>query len=169
MVITAARLLMSKGYPPEAVLTELYIGGEFTDYLSRAAQDGLLHALQLGSMTSQYGTFSRLDRFDDLKLERLMEVTLDEITNGAFAREWAKEYSDGYPRLDKLRKSQSDMEVWELEQQTLDMLMPFREEDGYDSNSQFTPDRGGQVDFNFDDDSDDDRRFAPPPRREDDY
>ncbi|MBC7812726.1 MAG: ketol-acid reductoisomerase [Burkholderiales bacterium] len=166
MVITAARLLMSKGYPPEAVLTELYIGGEFTDYLSRAAQDGLLHALQLGSMTSQYGTFSRLDRFGDLKLERLMEVTLEEITTGAFAREWAKEYSDGYPRLDKLRKSQSDMEVWELEQQTLDMLMPFREEGGYDNNSQFAPNRDDETAFDFDND-DDDSRFAPPKRGDD--
>lgn len=128
MVITAARLLMSRGYPPEAVLTELYIGGEFTDYLSRAATSGLLHALRLGSMTSQYGTFSRLDRFDELKMERLMEITLDEITNGSFAREWAKEFSDGYPRLERLLKNQTKMEVWELEQQTLDMLLPFRDD-----------------------------------------
>ncbi|MBI5666632.1 MAG: NAD(P)-binding domain-containing protein [Chloroflexi bacterium] len=118
----AAQLLISRGYPPEAVLTELYLSGEFSLFLRQAEQKGLLPTLKSGSLTSQYGTFSRLDRFNDLKLERLMEVTLDEIHTGRFAQEWAKEAADGYRRLNSLVRSQEDLELSELEQQALDLL-----------------------------------------------
>ena len=101
---------------------DLYLSGEFNDYLSRAADNGLIHALQLSSLTGQYGIFSRLERFNDLKLERLMEVTLEEIRSGNFAKEWAKEYADGYPRLRKLTTQQERMDLWELEQQTIESL-----------------------------------------------
>lgn len=118
----AAQLLMSRGYPPEAVLTELYLSGEFADYLRQAARVGLLPALQSASLTSQYSTFSRLDRFNDLKLERLMEVTLDEIHTGRFAQEWGKEAADGYRRLNSLIKNQGNQELFEMEQQALDLF-----------------------------------------------
>lgn len=122
IMTTAANVLIDMGYPPEAVMMDLYISGEFTDYLSRASQQGLLHALQLSSLTGQYGIFSRLERFKELKLERLMEVTLEEIREGDFSKEWAKEYEDGYPRLTNLIRSQERLDLWEMEQQTIDMI-----------------------------------------------
>ena len=122
IITTAANLLLSKGYPPEAVLTELYLSGEFDFYLREAARIGLLNILKQTPLTNQFGTFSRIDRFNDLKLERLMEVTLDEIHAGEFAKEWTKEYADGYRRLKSLLKSQDSLDIWELEQQTLDLL-----------------------------------------------
>lgn len=122
MILTAANLLLRQGYPSEALFSQLYLSGEFSDYLHRAEQMGLLPALGLNSLTAQYGTLNRLDRFDDLKLERLMEVTLREIRDGVFAKEWRGEYSDGYPRLRKLLKQQQELELWELERQALDML-----------------------------------------------
>lgn len=126
LLLTAANLLIRMGYPPEAVLSELYISEEFSDYINQAAQAGLLHALRLTAITAQYGTLSRQERFNELKLERLMEITLDEIRSGDFAQEWAKEYADGYPRLLKLQKALEKRELWELEQQTLDLLRRFR-------------------------------------------
>lgn len=122
IMTTAANVLLDMGYPPEAAMMDLYISGEFTDYLSRASRQGLLHALQLSSLTGQYGLFSRLERFKELKLERLMEVTLEEIRDGDFSKEWAREYEDGYPRLTNLIKAQERLELWELEQQTIDLL-----------------------------------------------
>jgi ketol-acid reductoisomerase len=119
---TAANLLIGRGYTPEAALTELYLSGEITYYLDRAMNNGLLQALLLAPLTNQYGTFSRINRFQDLKLERLMEVTLDEIRSGEFAREWSKEYADGYNRLRKLVREQQSMDLWELEKQTLEMF-----------------------------------------------
>lgn len=118
----AAQLLISRGYPPDAVLTELYLSGEFSLFLRQAERMGLLPALKIGSLASQYGTISRMDRFNDLKLERLLEVTLDEIHTGRFAQEWTKEAADGYRRLNNLLKAQEDLELSELEQQSLDLL-----------------------------------------------
>lgn len=125
VLTTAADLLLEQGYPPEAVMLDLYISGEFNDYLTKAQDHGLLHALRLSSLTGQFGIFSRLERFNEMKLERLMEVTLDEIRSGAFAQEWAREYADGYPRLRKLLRGQENLDLWELEQQTIELLRGF--------------------------------------------
>lgn len=122
VMTSAARLLLSRGYPAEAAMMDLYISGEFNDYMERAAAGGLLHALRLSSLTGQFGIFSRLERFKELKLERLMELTLEEIRDGDFSKEWAREYESGYPRLRKLLKQQESMDLWELEQQTIEML-----------------------------------------------
>src|SRR5690606_5001143 len=127
-VIVAAKLLIESGYPPEAAFTELYLSGETSDFLRQAAAQGIMGALKLNSLTAQYGTLSRYDRFNDLKLERLMEQTLEEIRSGKFAQEWAKEYSGDYPRLRQLLKQRENLDIWELEQQTLEML---HQNDGY--------------------------------------
>jgi ketol-acid reductoisomerase len=117
---TAASLLMREGYLPSAALTDLYLGGRFNDFVQRAASRGLLMALRDMPLTAQYGSLSRLERFNELKLERLMEITLEEIRQGDFAREWAEEYEDGHPRLDKLIQQQEIHDLWDWEQQTLD-------------------------------------------------
>lgn len=122
IITTAARLLVRLGYPPEAAIMDLYISGEFTDYIRRAAEEGLNHALRLSSLTGRYGLFSRLERFNELKLERLMEITMEEIAAGRFAQEWAREYANDYPRLRKLLAMQERDELWELEQQTIELL-----------------------------------------------
>jgi ketol-acid reductoisomerase len=51
-----------------------------------------------------------------------MEVTLHEITNAAFSKELAQELTAGLPRFAKLRKTQESLDLWDWEQQTLDML-----------------------------------------------
>jgi ketol-acid reductoisomerase len=122
MMVTAAGLLMRSGYPAEAALPDLYLSGKFYDYLERARENGLLHAIQEGNMTGQYASLSRLNRFSELKLERLMEVTLEEIRRGDFAREWSREYADGCPRLNRLVKTQEAIDMWDWEQQTIELL-----------------------------------------------
>ena len=122
VMTTAAHVLLEVGYPAEAVMTDLILSGEFTDYLSRVAQGGLLHAMRLSSLTGQYGIFSRLPRFKELKLEGLMEATLEEIRSGDFSKEWAREYEAGYPHLGALLRAQESHELWALEQQILDLL-----------------------------------------------
>ncbi len=127
-VITAAQLLMEHGYPPEAVFTELYLSGETSDYLKQAASHGLMNALDLQGLPAQYGTLSRYDRFNNPQFTRLMEITLEEIRSGKFAQEWAKEFGADYPRLRQLLKSRKKMDMWELEQQTLELL---RQDNGF--------------------------------------
>jgi ketol-acid reductoisomerase len=122
IVMTAAEMLMRIGYPPEAVFTELYLSGETADYLKQAATSGLMNALQTHALTAQYGVLSRFERFNDLKVERLMEITLEEIRSGKFAQEWSREYDADYPHLRTLLQKRLSMELWEMEQQTLELL-----------------------------------------------
>jgi len=118
----AAHLLISRGFPPEAVLTELYLSGEFAAYLRHAEQHGLLSALRRSPPVAQFGILSRMERFNDLKLDRLLEVTLDEIHAGDFAREWARDHSDNYRRLNQLLKAYTDPDLLDWEQQALESL-----------------------------------------------
>ena len=122
IIVTAADLLMKQGYPPEAVLMDLYLTGKFAQYIEEAGRSGILQALRHTSTTGQYSTYSRMARFSELKLERLMEVTLDEIRSGDFSREWSQEQADGQPRLRKLLKQYEARDLWDLEQQTLDLI-----------------------------------------------
>lgn len=122
VVITAAQMLIRTGYPPEAVFTELYASGETSDYLRQAANVGLINALKMNSLPAQYGILSRYERFQDPRMERLMEITLEEIRSGKFANEWNKEFTSNYPRLEQLLKERESMELWDLEQQTIDLL-----------------------------------------------
>ncbi len=122
VMTTAANVLLEVGYPAEAVMTDLILSGEFTDYLSRVAQGGLLQAMRLSSLTGQYGIFSRLSRFKELKLEGLMEASLEDIRSGNFSKEWAREYEAGYPRLAALLRAQERDKILAIEQQTLELL-----------------------------------------------
>lgn len=122
LMTTAAKLLMQSGYPAEAVLPDLYLNGRFGDYLRQTETHGLLNALQQGSQIGLYAALSRLERFNDGKLERLMEICLEEIQRGDLAREWSREQTDGHPRLHKLLKIHRELDLWDWEQQTLDLL-----------------------------------------------
>lgn len=122
LMVAAAGLLMRSGYPAEAALQDLYLHGRFHDYLRQVEQQGLLNTLQQTSLTGQYSTLSRLNRMNGLQLEHLMENILDQIQKGDFAREWAREYVDGHPRLTKLARSQEALDLWDWEQQTIDLF-----------------------------------------------
>lgn len=126
-MLTAAQLLVKAGYPAEAVFTDLYLSGKFYDFLRQTAQTGLLPTLERMSLGGQYGALTRFSRFDEGKVERLMEITLDEIRSGDFAQEWSREYADGLPRLQSLLKQQKAHELWDYEAQTLDLLGLFDE------------------------------------------
>ena len=122
MIMTSARLLVEHGYPSEAVVMDLYVSGELNDYITRATQEGLLSAMHHTSLTGLYGIFSRLERFDDLKMLSLMERTLTEIQTGRFSQEWSSEYASGYPRLKTLMEQQEQRDLWQMERDVFEQL-----------------------------------------------
>lgn len=126
---TAGQVLIDHGYPSEAAFIDLYLSGELEDLLNRAGREGLFPALRTMPLTSQYGLFSRLERFRDNRLETLMGLTLDDIGSGAFSRDWSREQHDGYPRLTRLLRRHAGQELWQLEQEALDLLYPDRQRD----------------------------------------
>jgi ketol-acid reductoisomerase len=104
------------------VLLDLYISGELSYTLNKAAELGMRDTLRLYRLTGQYGMLSRGERFQDAKLRRQMELALEDIRTGKFAQEWAAEYANGYPRLEALRRKQNNIALWELEQQAITLL-----------------------------------------------
>jgi ketol-acid reductoisomerase len=51
-----------------------------------------------------------------------MEAILDSIRSGAFASEWSSEFTDGYPRLKRLRDKLEETAVWQQEQIALQVM-----------------------------------------------
>ncbi len=93
----AMETLIEAGFPPEAVLLELYLSGELSYSLEKAAELGMVKQWELHSHTSQYGSMTRSARFADLDLKERMGAILEEIRSGGFAREWQAEQAAGMP------------------------------------------------------------------------
>jgi ketol-acid reductoisomerase len=93
----AMETLIDAGYPPEAVLVELYLSGEFAYSLEKAAELGMVKQWELHSHTSQYGGMTRSARWMDVDFKSRMKEVLEEIRSGAFAKEWQAEQAAGLP------------------------------------------------------------------------
>ncbi len=87
--MAAVETLIGAGYPPEAVLLELYLSGELVYAFEKIRQVGMMKQMDFHSHTSQYGSLTRSARFSDLDLESRMATVLREIQDGTFAREWS--------------------------------------------------------------------------------
>jgi ketol-acid reductoisomerase len=117
VLTTSVNLLLEDGYPPEAVLLELYMSGEFAYTLGKIAELGLVGQSALHSRTSQYGSMSRGIRFMLPELRSKMLEGLEEIRSGKFAQEWAAEQEAGAPTLEALREAARSLPLVELEQE----------------------------------------------------
>jgi ketol-acid reductoisomerase len=100
VMLSAVQTLVDRGYPPEAVLLELYLSGELAYAFQKISEVGMLAQLDYHSHTSQYGSITRAGRFADLDatLRERMGAVLEEIRSGRFAEEWSKA-RDSFPEL----------------------------------------------------------------------
>ena len=117
VLTTSVNLLLEQGYPPEAVLLELYMSGEFAYTLSKIAELGMVEQSALHSRTSQYGSMSRGIRFVLPELRLKMMEGLEEIRSGQFAQEWAAEQEAGAPTLEALRAAAQSLPLVQLERE----------------------------------------------------
>lgn len=115
VLVNAVELLIEQGYPPEAVLLELYMSGEFAYTLGKIAELGTIEQARLHSLTSQYGSLSRGIRFMNPDLRNKMLDGLNEIRDGTFAKEWEAEHAAGYPNLEHLRALAKQMPLYQWE------------------------------------------------------
>ena len=114
---SCVEVLVEAGYPPEAVMMELMLSGEMAYSLLKIREIGSLAQHELHSHTSQYGTLSRSQRYNDAKplLREQMKATVEEIESGAFAKEWSTGREDKISMLEKIREIRKDhpMTRWE--------------------------------------------------------
>jgi len=84
------KVLLEEGYPPEAVMVEIYMSGEFSYTLKTMAEIGIVEQMDFHSPTSQYGSITRGAAFLDPTLPDKMRKGLKTIQSGKFAKEWAR-------------------------------------------------------------------------------
>ena len=96
-------LLVEQGYPPEAVLMELYMSGELAYSAQRFVDTGLIAQMDFHSHTSQYGSMTRSARLMDVDLKPRLLEHLDEIRSGKFAKEWDAEQKAGLPLFNQMK------------------------------------------------------------------
>ena len=90
VLLSSIYTLIDAGYPPEAVLIEMYMSNEMSYTYKKMADVGLIKQVEFHSQTSQYGAMSRGIRFRQLPLKDKMKQVLKEIQEGDFTKEWEK-------------------------------------------------------------------------------
>ena len=103
-ITTTYQIGVEAGFPPEAVVLELYMSGEMAYVFKAMAELGLMKQARLHSLTSQFGGMIRSVALNREEIERNMREALDDILSGAFAREWEEERKAGYPSFTFLRE-----------------------------------------------------------------
>lgn len=120
VMMTAIDTLVEAGYPPEAVLMELYLSGELAYSFQKMREMGAMRQHELHSHTSQYGTISRSLRYFDLEpaLKAKMSEALEEIRSGAFAREWSTDREEKMEFIRRAREAQASLPLTTWEDRT---------------------------------------------------
>lgn len=117
VMMTAVDLLVDAGYPPEAVLVELYLSGELAYSLEKIREVGMLRQMDFHSHTSQYGSITRGARFLALgdAIRAKMAEVLEEIRSGRFAEEWSGQRAQADALFARIRQARDAMPIAEWE------------------------------------------------------
>ena len=97
--------LVEAGFAPEVVALELYASKELAETAAEMADIGFFKQMTFHSQTSQYGNLSRSDWIlPAAPFKQRLSQALQSIRCGDFAREWAEEERNGYPKFNRLRE-----------------------------------------------------------------
>ena len=120
VLMCAIDTLVEAGFPPEAVLMELYLSGELAYSFGKMREMGAMRQHELHSHTSQYGTISRSLRYFDIDpmLKEKMQATVEEIRSGAFAKEWSTDRETKLEIIRMAREMQKALPMTEWEERT---------------------------------------------------
>ncbi len=120
VLMTAIDTLVEAGYPPEAVLLELYLSGELAYTFEKMREVGLMQQMDFHSRTSQYGTVTRSARFMTLdeSIKEKMSTVLEEIRSGSFAEEWSNQQTRAKDLFEKIREARDKMPVANWDKKT---------------------------------------------------
>jgi ketol-acid reductoisomerase len=117
VLMTAVDVLVEAGYPPEAVLLELYLSGELAYSFEKIREVGITKQMDFHSRTSQYGSITRGIRWLDLggPVAEKMKQVLEEIRSGAFAQEWSGAQATAGETLERIKAVRDQMPIarWE--------------------------------------------------------
>jgi ketol-acid reductoisomerase len=127
LVKAAFETLTAAGYRPEMAYFEcLHELKLIVDLMYRGGMQFMRYSI---SDTAEYGDYTRGPRVITEETRAEMRRILEEIQNGAFAREWLAECRAGRPKFERLRRADRDHEL-ERVGAKLRAMMPWSEEGG---------------------------------------
>ena len=115
-ILLTYEVAVEAGVSPEVALIEFYASGEASEVLRQMALEGMFKQARYHSPTSRYGTLSRAAQLPNKQLKADIRKTLKGIRDGSFAREWAREQSRGYAKLQKLKRIAEQHPINQTEQ-----------------------------------------------------
>jgi ketol-acid reductoisomerase len=106
LVKAGFEVLVEAGYQPEMAYFEcLHELKLIVDLMNEQGIAGMRFSI---SETAEWGDVSVGPKIIDASVKKRMQKQLKEIESGKFAKEWIKEYVDGYPRFNKIRKEEAE-------------------------------------------------------------
>ena len=117
VMMAAVDTLIEAGYPPEAVLLELFLSGALAYTFQKIREVGMLAQMDFHSHTSQYGSMTRGAKFASLipTLKEKMKESLEEIRSGRFSEEWSTDRAEKLKLLEKMKELRSKLPFAEYE------------------------------------------------------
>lgn len=101
--------LVKNGYQPEIAYFECM--HELKLIVDLFQKGGMMHMWTSVSNTAEYGGLSRRDRIITDATRKEMQVILDEIRDGKFAKEWMKDAKSGMKKMEKLEKVEAESKI----------------------------------------------------------
>jgi len=101
--------LVEGGYPAELAYFECL--HEMKLIVDLYYEGGLSRMNYSVSDTAEFGGMTRGPRVINKETRKEMRKILSEVQNGQFAKEWLEEYKSGQPKMNKLRKENSEHKV----------------------------------------------------------
>ena len=108
-------VMLERGIPLEAILTELFLSGEVERTYRLVRTEGYAVQMAHHSPVSQYGQLSREHRYGHLDVAATMRDIVEGIASGRFADEWDAERDAGFPEFERLKATAVGPEIVEFE------------------------------------------------------
>ena len=110
-------VMLERGIPLEAILTELFLSGEVERTYRLVRTEGYAAQMAHHSPVSQYGQLSREGRYDHLDVAATMRDIVEGIGSGRFADEWDAERDAGFAEFERLKSAAVGPEIAEFERE----------------------------------------------------
>ena len=105
LVKAGFEVLVEAGYQPEMAYFEcLHELKLIVDLMNEQGIAGMRFSV---SETAEWGDVSVGPKIIDGSVKKRMQKQLKDIESGKFAKDWIKEYKDGYPRFNQIRKEEA--------------------------------------------------------------
>jgi ketol-acid reductoisomerase len=107
-VLASFQIGVESGFPPEALILEMYMSGEMAQTFETMASVGFFRQVNLHGFAAAFGGMLRSLALDRDSIEQNMRQALEEIKNGSFVEQLQAEKEGGYPSLSLLKEMLPD-------------------------------------------------------------